>query len=87
MVFLQFLESDTYMTNLINIIKSKMEIDFDEPYLQYFASEITNERKPFLGYIFTISSDYPYPIPLQYKEGFPKGKAEHYESLSNADWL
>lgn len=65
----------------------KIKSFFNEPYLQYFASEITNERKPFLGYIFTLSSDYPCPIPLQYKEGFPKGKAEHYESLSNADWL
>jgi uncharacterized sulfatase len=58
---------------------------FDEPYLQYFASELSKERKPFVGCIFTLSSHHPYPIPKQYKGKFPKGKAEIHESLGYTD--
>ncbi len=72
--------------------KEKKETDFDknwgifdEPYLQYFASELTKERKPFVGCIFTLSSHHPYPIPKQYKGKFPKGKTEIHESLGYTD--
>lgn len=72
--------------------KAKMETDFDknwgifdEPYLQYFATELSKETKPFVGCIFTLSSHHPYPIPTQYKGRFPKGKAEIHESLGYTD--
>ncbi len=72
--------------------KEKMESDFDknwgifdEPYLQYFATELTKEKKPFVGCIFTLSSHHPYPIPAQYKGKFPKGTAEIHESLGYTD--
>ncbi|MFY7912456.1 MAG: LTA synthase family protein [Emticicia sp.] len=72
--------------------KEKMETDFDknwgifdEPYLQYFATEVSKESKPFVGCIFTLSSHHPYPIPTQYKGKFPKGKAEIHESLGYTD--
>jgi uncharacterized sulfatase len=73
--------------------KENMEIDFDknwgvfdEPYLQYFASELTKERKPFVSCVFTLSSHHPYPIPEKYKGRFSKGKAEIHESLGYTDW-
>lgn len=72
--------------------KEKMATDFDknwgifdEPYLQYFATELSKETKPFVGCIFTLSSHHPYPIPVQYKGKFPKGKAEIHESLGYTD--
>lgn len=72
--------------------KEKMETDFDknwgifdEPYLQYFATELSKENKPFVGCVFTLSSHHPYPIPTQYKGRFPKGKAEIHESLGYTD--
>ncbi|WP_238806174.1 LTA synthase family protein [Emticicia aquatica] len=58
---------------------------FDEPYFQYFASELTKETKPFVSCIFTLSSHHPYPIPNKYKGKFPKGKAEIHESLGYTD--
>lgn len=72
--------------------KEKKETDFDknwgifdEPYLQYFAAELSKETKPFVGCIFTLSSHHPYPIPAQYKGKFPKGTAEIHESLAYTD--
>lgn len=72
--------------------KEKKETDFDknwgifdEPYLQYFAAELSKETKPFVGCIFTLSSHHPYPIPTQYKGKFPKGTAEIHESLGYTD--
>ena len=58
---------------------------YDEPYLQYFASELSKENKPFVGCIFTLSSHHPYPIPNKYKGKFPKGNAEIHESLGYTD--
>jgi phosphoglycerol transferase MdoB-like AlkP superfamily enzyme len=58
---------------------------FDEPYLQYFANELSKEKAPFVSCIFTLSSHHPYPIPSQYKGKFPKGKAEIHESIGYTD--
>lgn len=58
---------------------------YDEPYLQYFATELTKESKPFVSCIFTLSSHHPYPIPKKYTGKFPKGKAEIHESLGYTD--
>jgi phosphoglycerol transferase MdoB-like AlkP superfamily enzyme len=59
---------------------------FDEPYLQYFANELSKEKKPFVSCIFTLSSHHPYPIPKQYKGKFPKGKTEIHESIGYTDF-
>lgn len=59
---------------------------FDEPYLQYFAGELSKEKKPFVSCVFTLSSHHPYTIPAQYKGKFPKGKAQVHESIGYADY-
>ncbi|WP_435355803.1 LTA synthase family protein [Emticicia sp. SJ17W-69] len=59
---------------------------FDEPYLQYFANELSKETKPFVSCIFTLSSHHPYPIPAQYKGKFPKGNAQIHESIGYTDF-
>ncbi len=59
---------------------------FDEPYLQYFSKQISQQPKPFVSCVFTLSSHHPYTIPNQYKNRFPKGKAEIHESIGYADF-
>lgn len=58
----------------------------DEPYLQYFAGELSKEKKPFVSCVFTLSSHHPYTIPRQYKGKFPKGKAKVHESIGYTDY-
>jgi phosphoglycerol transferase MdoB-like AlkP superfamily enzyme len=59
---------------------------FDEPYLKYFANELSKEKKPFVSCIFTLSSHHPYSIPKQYKGKFSKGKAQIHESIGYTDF-
>ena len=35
---------------------------FDEPYLQYWSNQLSQEKKPFLSSVFTLSSHNPYPV-------------------------
>jgi uncharacterized sulfatase len=59
---------------------------FDEPYLQYFAGELSKEKKPFVSCVFTLSSHHPYTIPKPYKNKFSKGNASVHESIGYADY-
>lgn len=59
---------------------------FDEPYLQYFADELSNMQEPFFTSIFTLSSHHPYKIPEKYTNKFPKGELVNLESIGYADY-
>lgn len=59
---------------------------FDEPYLKYCVQTLSKNDKPFLSFIFTLSSHHPYTIPEKYKWKFPKGKYEIHESIGYADY-
>ena len=59
---------------------------FDEPYLQYFANEISNMHEPFFTSVFTLSSHHPYKIPEKYTDRFPKGELVNLESIGYADY-
>ena len=51
---------------------------WDEPFLQYYATKMTEMREPFMTAIFTASSHHPYAVPDQYKDIFPEeGIAMH----------
>jgi phosphoglycerol transferase MdoB-like AlkP superfamily enzyme len=72
--------------------KNKLKEDFDgqwgildEPYLQYFAQELTKQQQPFLSAVFTLSSHQPYPVPAKYKGRFPKGELPIHESIGYTD--
>lgn len=41
---------------------------WDEPFLQYFATKLTDMHQPFMAAIFTASSHHPFNIPEKYKE-------------------
>lgn len=59
---------------------------FDEPYLQYFADELSNYESPFIAAAFTLSSHQPYTIPEQHKNKFDKGKHPIHETIGYADY-
>ena len=44
---------------------------WDEPFLQFFCTKMTEMREPFVTAIFTLSSHHPFAIPEQYKDVFP----------------
>lgn len=45
---------------------------WDEPFLQYFASEIGNLPEPFVASVFTASSHHPFALPKEYADTFPE---------------
>jgi phosphoglycerol transferase MdoB-like AlkP superfamily enzyme len=59
---------------------------FDEPYLQYVASDLNKKKEPFHAAIFTLSSHHPFSVPQKYKGKFPKGEYEILESIGYADY-
>ncbi|MDA3892077.1 MAG: sulfatase-like hydrolase/transferase [Salinivirgaceae bacterium] len=59
---------------------------FDEPYLQYFAKELSGYNEPFFASVFTLSSHHPYKIPEQYEGKFPEGDLINLESIGYADY-
>lgn len=59
---------------------------FDEPYLQYFATELNNKKEPFFSSIFTVSSHHPYAIPKAHIDNFPKGDLPLHETVGYTDF-
>ncbi len=45
---------------------------WDEPFLQYFATKMSEMKEPFMTAVFTASSHHPYAIPEQYKDTYPE---------------
>jgi phosphoglycerol transferase MdoB-like AlkP superfamily enzyme len=77
--------------NGLSQYKNKADFDgqwgiFDEPYLQYFADELSAKQLPFFSTIFTLSSHVPYTIPAKHLGRFPKGNLPIHESLGYADF-
>ena len=45
---------------------------WDEPFLQYYATKMSEMRQPFMTAVFTASSHHPYAVPEQYKSTYPE---------------
>ncbi len=45
---------------------------WDEPFLQYYATKMSEMKEPFMTAVFTASSHNPYVIPDKYKEVYPE---------------
>ena len=45
---------------------------WDEPFLQYFATKMSEMHEPFMTAVFTASSHHPFVIPEKYRERFPE---------------
>jgi phosphoglycerol transferase MdoB-like AlkP superfamily enzyme len=51
---------------------------WDEPFLQYYATKMSEMKEPFMTAVFTASSHHPYAIPEKYKDVYPEeGIAMH----------
>ena len=59
---------------------------FDEPYLQYFAAQLSRQPQPFVSGVFTLSAHHPYTVPEKYKTKFPKGKLKIHQPIGYADF-
>jgi phosphoglycerol transferase MdoB-like AlkP superfamily enzyme len=60
---------------------------WDEPFLQFAAEDIDkNLKQPFCASIFTLTSHFPYKIPKQYSNTFPKGDLAIHESIGYTDF-
>lgn len=74
---------------------------FDEPFFQFFKTQLDKEKKPFSVCFFSLSSHHPYTLPVKYKGKF-KGNslaigasiqyadyalAKFFESAKTANWF
>lgn len=59
---------------------------FDEPFFQFFKSELDQKKTPFLASIFSLSSHHPYSIPEKYSNKFPRGEIPIHECIGYTDF-
>lgn len=59
---------------------------FDEEFLQFFNTELSTFKEPFLSSIFTISSHIPFIMPEKHKGKFDKGNTIFYETIGYTDY-
>ncbi len=59
---------------------------YDEPYLKYFARELSRKPTPFFSTVFTLSSHHPYSLPEMYKGKFTKGNLPIHHTIEYADF-
>ena len=58
---------------------------WDEPFLQYYATKMSERREPFMAAVFTASSHHPYIIPEQYQEIYPEEGIEIHKCIRYTD--
>lgn len=46
---------------------------WDEPFMQFYAEEMSKMKEPFMTALFTASSHHPFVIPEKYSKDFPEG--------------
>jgi len=59
---------------------------YDEPFLQFVATELSAQKPPFATAIFTLSSHHPYRIPEKYRGRFKKGTLPVHEVIGYTDY-
>jgi phosphoglycerol transferase MdoB-like AlkP superfamily enzyme len=58
---------------------------WDEPFLNFYNSKLSEMKTPFVSAIFTLSSHHPYNIPDKYKEKFKEGEEPLCRSIRYTD--
>jgi len=58
----------------------------DEPFLQFYKSDLDAKTEPFCSSVFTLSSHHPFTIPQQYIGLFPKGDIPMHECVAYTDF-
>ena len=59
---------------------------WDEPFLQYFASQMNTFRQPFYTTLFTVSSHHPYNLPDGYENKFKAGPHKIHSTIGYTDY-
>lgn len=59
---------------------------FDEEYLQYFSTKMSEFTEPFFTSVFTLTSHHPYEVPEKFKGKFPEGTLNIHESIGYTDY-
>jgi len=59
---------------------------WDEPFLQFTKSKLSEEKQPFMSTIFTVSSHEPYNIPEKYYGTFPEGDIKIHKGIRYTDF-
>ena len=58
---------------------------WDEPFLQYYAEEMSHIQQPFMTAVFTASSHHPFVIPEKYQQPFPEEGLEIHKCIRYTD--
>lgn len=59
---------------------------FDEPFFQFYKSELDSKQEPFFSTLFSLSSHHPYTLPEEYVGKFPKGEIPIHETIGYTDF-
>ncbi len=59
---------------------------WDEPFLQYYCTKMSEMREPFVTTVFTASSHHPFHLPEEYRDTFPdEGKFPLHKCIRYTD--
>ena len=58
---------------------------WDEPFLQFFANEMSKMKQPFMTSVFTASSHHPFAVPEKYKKQFAEEELEIHKCIRYTD--
>ena len=58
---------------------------WDEPFMQYFALQMSDMKQPFMAAIFTASNHHPFNLPEKYKGKFPQGTMKIHPTVGYTD--
>ena len=58
---------------------------WDEPFMQYYATKMSEMQEPFVTALFTASSHHPFVIPEKYKSLFPEGPLPIHKCIRYTD--
>ena len=58
---------------------------WDEPFLQYYATKMSEMKEPFMTAVFTASSHHPFAIPEKYKQQFPEEHLQIHKCIRYTD--
>ena len=58
---------------------------WDEPFLQYMSSVLSETPQPFFASVFTLSSHHPFVVPEKYKSVLPEGRTKIHPGVAYTD--
>lgn len=58
---------------------------WDEPFLQYYAEEMSHMKQPFMTAVFTASSHHPFVVPEKYSKRFPEEGLKIHKCIRYTD--